>query len=249
MPNDGNNTDNSSCMSTAETLRNRDGLFSTLIASDNALVRAGLTHILSGTCFTLVDSPEAAPVLYVIDASGSSEHVLEAVASIKSQYPLCRVALIEGHSDVEFVQAAIAAGVDGFCSATGHREVLIKSLELIVLGETLLPSALIQKLLSQAPESNSPVIPEVRGNPPDPRVHKLSPREKVILQSIMGGDANKVIARKLEVTEATVKVHVKAILRKVGAANRTQAAMWAAGHLTGVHQSPVADMKEAPRLN
>jgi two-component system nitrate/nitrite response regulator NarL len=46
-----------------------------------------------------------------------------------------------------------------------------------------------------------------------------------------------------------VKVHVKAILRKVGAANRTQAAMWATGHLTDIHQSSVADMKEAPRLN
>jgi two-component system nitrate/nitrite response regulator NarL len=43
----------------------------------------------------------------------------------------------------------------------------------------------------------------------------------------MGGEANKVIARKLEITEATIKVHVKSILRKIGAANRTQAAMWA----------------------
>lgn len=62
---------------------------------------------------------------------------------------------------------------------------------------------------------------------PDPRVEKLSPRETVILQSLMGGEANKVIARKLEITEAMIKVHVKSILRKIGAANRTQAAMWA----------------------
>jgi two-component system nitrate/nitrite response regulator NarL len=53
----------------------------------------------------------------------------------------------------------------------------------------------------------------------------------VILQSLLGGDPNKVIARKLDITEATIKVHVKAILRKIGAANRTQAAMWATGHL------------------
>ena len=65
----------------------------------------------------------------------------------------------------------------------------------------------------------------------DPKVLKLSPRERAILQSIMSGDPNKVIARKLDVAEATVKVHVKAILRKIGAANRAQAAMWAAGHL------------------
>jgi two-component system nitrate/nitrite response regulator NarL len=47
----------------------------------------------------------------------------------------------------------------------------------------------------------------------------------------MEGEPNKIIARKLHVTEATVKVHVKAVLRKIGVANRTQAAMWAKGHL------------------
>ena len=47
----------------------------------------------------------------------------------------------------------------------------------------------------------------------------------------MEGTPNKLIARKLHVTEATVKVHVKAILRKIGATNRTQAAMWAIDHL------------------
>jgi two-component system nitrate/nitrite response regulator NarL len=49
----------------------------------------------------------------------------------------------------------------------------------------------------------------------------------------MEGEPNKLIARKLHVTEATVKVHVKAILRKIGASNRTQAAIWAKGHLHG----------------
>jgi two-component system nitrate/nitrite response regulator NarL len=45
------------------------------------------------------------------------------------------------------------------------------------------------------------------------------------------GEPNKVIARKLDITEATIKVHVKAILRKIGASNRTQAAMWASQRL------------------
>ena len=47
----------------------------------------------------------------------------------------------------------------------------------------------------------------------------------------MEGDSNKLIARKFDITEATVKVHVKAILRKIRAKNRTQAAIWAASHL------------------
>jgi two-component system, NarL family, nitrate/nitrite response regulator NarL len=55
----------------------------------------------------------------------------------------------------------------------------------------------------------------------------------------MGGEANKVIARKLEITEATIKVHVKSILRKIGAANRTQAAMWANENLRVTEKLPL----------
>ena len=59
----------------------------------------------------------------------------------------------------------------------------------------------------------------------------LSGREAQILHLITQGAANKVIARELGLAEATVKVHVKAILRKVKVSNRTQAAMWAQEHL------------------
>ena len=57
--------------------------------------------------------------------------------------------------------------------------------------------------------------------------HGLSPRERVVLDQITLGKSNKVIARDLECRESTVKVHVKAVLRKLGLANRTQAAVWA----------------------
>jgi two-component system nitrate/nitrite response regulator NarL len=61
--------------------------------------------------------------------------------------------------------------------------------------------------------------------------NKLSDREAQILRCLTQGASNKLIARELGVAEATVKVHIKAILRKVKAVNRTQAAMWAAGYL------------------
>jgi two-component system nitrate/nitrite response regulator NarL len=54
----------------------------------------------------------------------------------------------------------------------------------------------------------------------------------------MDGDSNKIIARKFDITEATVKVHVKAILRKIQAKNRTQAAIWASSHLSANRQTP-----------
>lgn len=58
----------------------------------------------------------------------------------------------------------------------------------------------------------------------------LSPRERTILSCLLSGDPNKAIARKVDIAEATVKAHVKAILRKIRVQNRTQAAVWAFNH-------------------
>jgi two-component system nitrate/nitrite response regulator NarL len=65
----------------------------------------------------------------------------------------------------------------------------------------------------------------------------LSPRETSILRWLARGASNKLIGREIKISEATVKVHVKAILRKIGVANRTQAAIWATtnGDLTAEH--------------
>ncbi|MFX5817298.1 LuxR C-terminal-related transcriptional regulator, partial [Acinetobacter baumannii] len=59
---------------------------------------------------------------------------------------------------------------------------------------------------------------------------QLSPREISILQCLIEGDSNKCIARKINIAEATVKVHIKAILRKIRVQNRTQAAIWGLNH-------------------
>jgi two-component system nitrate/nitrite response regulator NarL len=85
--------------------------------------------------------------------------------------------------------------------------------------------------LSPEPETASEAPDEPKASAP--RLSNLSAREAEILSSLMDGAPNKVIARQLDVAEATVKVHVKSILRKIGASNRTQAAMWAKGHLHG----------------
>ena len=69
------------------------------------------------------------------------------------------------------------------------------------------------------------------GEPGDEVVRSLSRRELVILRTLTEGASNKIIARKLVITESTVKVHMKAILRKLRLQNRTQAAIWARTHL------------------
>jgi len=71
-------------------------------------------------------------------------------------------------------------------------------------------------------------------------VRSLSRHELVILRTLTEGASNKIIARKLVITESTVKVHMKAILRKLRLQNRTQAAIWARTHLGALLENVTA---------
>jgi DNA-binding NarL/FixJ family response regulator len=83
----------------------------------------------------------------------------------------------------------------------------------------------------------APIVLPLPDPMPAPAHVRLSPREKAILYGLMDGCSNKVIARKLNVAEATIKVHVKAVLRKLRMNNRTQAAIWAYGNVTVLAQT------------
>jgi len=123
--------------------------------------------------------------------------------------------------------------VTGFCLTTSRPEVLIKSLELVMLGESILPFEVLRSLMDVRPQKQSQPLQDNTAEPKlsDVKECKLSAREAQILTCLTKGEPNKVIARKLDITEATIKVHVQAILRKIGASNRTQAAMWASQRL------------------
>jgi two-component system nitrate/nitrite response regulator NarL len=182
--------------------------------------------------------------LIIVKDSVSAEHTVEAVRQLKETYPAARIAVIADNYDLSFVRLCLSAGVSGFCEMGSSREVLIKSFELVMLGELILPTALMASLLNGA---ESVVTPKPLGtrvdlmvNTEDQRGKKLSAREAEILGHLMEGAANKVIARKLDVAEATIKVHIKSILRKVGAANRTQAAMWASTSLPTSNAVPLS---------
>jgi two-component system, NarL family, nitrate/nitrite response regulator NarL len=217
----------------------------TILICDNALLRTGLKHLLFDTCFIvsetacasrLCDFPDARLVLFIVSAAHCTSKTSEALRRLKAQCPSARVCVLADHFDTGGVIAACNAGADGFCLTTAGRDVLIKSLELIVLGESILPSTILLSVLDQAsrrPErqiGHGNSIEKAKGS--NLIAHKLSVREGEILGDLMEGATNKVIARKYGLTEATIKVHVKAILRKTGAKNRTQAAMWAGDHIS-----------------
>jgi two-component system nitrate/nitrite response regulator NarL len=108
---------------------------------------------------------------------------------------------------------------------------LVRALELVIAGETFLPAVIGLALLEQLSHPAMPDAQAVRTAPQSGLAGRLSDRETQILRCLMQGASNKEIGRQLDLAEATVKVHIKSILRKIRAANRTQAAMWAQQHL------------------
>ncbi|ANY82150.1 hypothetical protein BB934_27720 (plasmid) [Microvirga ossetica] len=168
--------------------------------------------------------------LVLIEAGQNISYLLDVVRWVRAQYPKARIVALADRVDLDFLRLGHQAGVDGFCSAASAREVLIKSLELVMLGEPVIPSAVLRSVTDgafacpqQPPHEHGSEVP----NSSDLMGCKLSAREVQILNCLRQGAPNKAIARRLDVTEAAVKVHIQAILRKTGLANRTQAAIWA----------------------
>jgi two-component system nitrate/nitrite response regulator NarL len=223
----------------------------TILICKNSLARAGICQILDGTPFMVTGELEdpsnfsasfnASPALYILDDSHSADALLGIVADLKVQCPTARVVVLADHLKSTTIMRALQAGMNGLCSTGMDHPALIKALELVMLGETFIPCTMALTLLngiSQAHQSEPHVPPALMSiNDTASGTPHLSSREAEILRWLVAGEPNKVIAKKLHIAEATIKVHVKAILRKVQVKNRTQAAMWAATHLSAAPDS------------
>jgi two-component system nitrate/nitrite response regulator NarL len=113
-------------------------------------------------------------------------------------------------------------------------EDLVSTLQAVTNGKVILIDARLWPIdLQPRPEERLPSLLEsddALDVADEPRGSKLSAREIAILERIVQGDSNKHVARFFRIAEPTVKTHVKAIFRKIGANNRTQAAIWAMNH-------------------
>ncbi|UVF19364.1 response regulator transcription factor [Microvirga terrae] len=217
----------------------------TVLICQNLLLRTGISHILSGTRFTLSresfedlsNLPAFAddePALFIICDSRSIAEYASAAEELKARHPSAKVVVLADAMEPESVMELCRAGLDGFCPTSMDRHALVKALEIVILGETYIPASIGLTLLEQVRQGRarfSHSSAPAPANDPAALQNKLSDREAQILRCLTQGASNKIIARELGVAEATVKVHIKAILRKVKASNRTQAAMWATGNL------------------
>jgi two-component system nitrate/nitrite response regulator NarL len=209
----------------------------TVLVCQNNLIRSGISHILAGTRFVLSDEaleqPSELPILCLIHADQAADGLSETVEGLKAQWPSARVVLLTESIEPAAMMQAFQAGLDGLSSTSMNREPLIKALELVMLGETFIAPAFTLSLFHEASrlQQAHPNGAIIVGPAATAVANTLSPREAQILRHLTQGASNKLIARELGLAEATIKVHLKAILRKVRAANRTQAAMWAQQHM------------------
>ncbi len=216
----------------------------TALICDSFLLRSGLQHILRDTPFAIAEAASVTgpkrlqycafnTALMIIEATQNVPRVLEVIRQVKERSPETRIVALADQFDLGFVRVGHEAGVTGFCSTATAPDVLIKSLKLIMLGESVVPSVVLRSIMDAALQNRIQPLQENTAEPKlsDLKSYKLSARETEVLSYLKEGTPNKIIARQFDITEATIKVHVKAILRKIGVANRTQAAMWASERL------------------
>jgi two-component system nitrate/nitrite response regulator NarL len=204
------------------------------IVGGTGLFRRGLCSFLEETPFQLAaefdnaeacvsaiskaSAPEAEVIVYV--SNGDPEVSAAAVDALISCSD-ARVLVLSGELSVDELGACLRVGAGGYLLSNISKEVLTHSLRLIVLGETVFPSQLATAWASGQLRQTGNAVEAGKA------LEVLTNRESEILGCLTEGAPNKMIARQLGITEATVKIHVKSLIRKIGVQNRTQAALWA----------------------
>lgn len=201
-----------------------------VVISKNPIAREGLCRIISDSHFSVVGSAGDAgaidwdgcpeEVLAVVDG-GSADEQIAAVEGVILNREQARCVVLVEEFDMETMIACFRRQAHGYLVKDISCTPLLASLQLVSLGERVFPSNLVEVLARQS--GTYEAFADAALGAEDVN---LSQREMDVLCCLMAGYSNKLIARQLDLSEATVKVHVKAILRKLKVGNRTQAAMW-----------------------
>lgn len=214
----------------------------TLLVDSHDLSREGLKHILlessfrvaaaASTLSEVMDHPlgREKAALLVLCCYRSEELQAQDLVRFRNEHPQARIAVLADRYDDEDLSTLLRLGVNCYLTKRVSPESLFKSFDLVMLGEVIFPSValpLVRREFSEVETEDWDDEGSVFNADSERLQRQLSSREHDILQCLVEGASNKVIARRLDIAEATVKVHIKAILRKIHVRNRTQAAVWA----------------------
>ena len=210
-----------------------------LVADDHELAREALLSVLAREPGLDVvgearDGHEAVtmaerlrPHVVLMDVRMPGMDGLQATQAITQALPDTRVVVLTSHAGREFVLEALRAGASGYLPKGATKQDVLSTLRVVLTGAIhVQPELAAQLLLDEA-------LGEAGGSggqhaPPVPEAHRLSVRERQVVNLIARGRTNEEIGRELHLTLNTIKTHVAHVLRKLGAADRAQAAARAA---------------------
>jgi DNA-binding NarL/FixJ family response regulator len=210
---------------------NQGGTVSVVVVDEFPIERLGLRSLMAGfPGYEVVgeagDLPSAEqlarderPDLVVIDPMMAHGDAFRALAALREQLPEARILVLAKSADPEIAMAAIRGGADGFLVKTVTQAALLAAVTRLMAGEAVIDPDLAMQVMRAGPAIDP------RAAMPDP----LTPREHEVLRLISQGRTNPQIAHQLFMAVGTVKVHVEHIIGKLGAADRTDAAVRAAG--------------------
>ncbi|MEO8390586.1 MAG: response regulator [Polaromonas sp.] len=223
-----------------------------LVVDDHTLFRRGLVALLSqdgrfdvageagdiGEALRCVARSQ--PDLILLDNHLPGVLGVDGIAALKDAAPGTRILMLTVSEHEGDLAAALQAGADGYLLKTVELDRLSESIIKVLDGESVVSPEMMTKLVAAfrskvpLPVTGEAASAEASRNgnapvPDDSALALLSAREREVLSQIARGDSNKVIARKLDIAETTVKIHVQHILRKLQLSSRVQAAVYATG--------------------
>ncbi len=215
-----------------------------LLIDANKLFREGLKRLLDNSSFSIAAEADALQegiakmesgvtcqvALVEFDAGNDDVSLLH---QMREKFPELKLVVLAATTrNIHHLARCFEAGADAYLLKNISPDALKQSLKLVLLGEKVFPTRLAALLVSGQVDTHKPTTASAD-------LEGLSEREVQILRCLLNGHPNKVIAKKLSITEATVKVHLKGVLKKINAANRTQAAIWALNNGLSSENIPV----------
>ena len=162
---------------------------------------------------------QLSPDIVLLDLHMPGTNGLDALHLIQDEAPLAQVIILTVSEDTDDLLSALRSGARGYLLKNIDTDILLDSLRRAASGESVMSTQMASKL------ADSMRITQI--DTTESGLAKLSSRESEIIIMLAHGDSNKVIARSLDLSESTVKIHVQSILRKLKLSSRVQAAVYA----------------------
>lgn len=202
-----------------------------LIIDDHPLLRLGVTQLLelepeldvigeaSDGEKGLRLAQDLRPDLILLDLHMQGMTGVETLKAMRSNGVKAHVVVLTVSDSGKDITAALRAGANGYLLKDMDPEALVNRLRRAATGEVVISEALTTTLARAVIRNHEETAPSL---------DSLTRREREILRHLASGESNKIIARSLDITEGTTKVHVKNLLKKMGFRSRVEAAVWAA---------------------